>query len=125
MKLRKRILFLSAFLLIVILVVGWVSLREMKQRARVASTLMKLQAVANASRGYFSDCGVWPRAISEMTTANNPKQAVYLEFSDPTPKDGWGRPLTYLPFNTNTGFGAVQSRSRDGREILYEVKFGQ
>ena len=124
MKLRKRILFLAVFLLIALLVMWGLALREMKQRARVASTLMKLQAVANASRGYFSDCGVWPRTISEMTTANNPKQAVYLEFSNPPPKDGWGRPLTYLPFNTSTGSGAVQSRSRDGREIRYEVKFG-
>ena len=87
---------------------------------------MTLQAVATASRYYFTNCGVWPSSINELTTTNNPKQAIFLFVGSTPLADAWDRPLTYIPVNATNGSGAVQSRARDcdGREVVYEVRFG-
>lgn len=125
MKIRKLIIIVGVFFF-TLLVVGFFWLPGVRHQAQANATLMTLEVVAIASRYYFTDCGVWPSSIAELTTTNNPKQAVFLGVGNPPLADAWGRPLTYIPFNTTNGSGAVRSHShdRDGREVVYEVKFG-
>ena len=125
MKIRKLIIIVGVFMF-ALLVFGWFWLPGARHQARAKATLMTLQVVATTSRYYFDNCGVWPSSIAELTTTNNPKQAIFLSVGSPPLKDAWGRPLTYIPFNATNGSGAVQSHTRDldGREVVYEVKFG-
>jgi hypothetical protein len=109
-----------------VFVVGVLWLPTARHQAQAKATLMTLDLVATVSRLYFSNCGVWPRTISELTTTNNPKQTVFLLVVGSPLGDGWGRPFTYIPFNPTNGSGSVQSHAHDrhGREVLYEVRFG-
>ncbi len=126
MRTRKLIVFVAIFIS-GIFILGLFWLPGTREQARVNVTLLNLQAVAAASRSYFTNCGVWPRTISELTTTNNPKQAVFLVVTRPPLADAWGQPLAYLPYDASNRAGAVQSRKRggDGRQVVYEVKFGR
>jgi len=67
-----------------------------------------------------------PSTTTELTTTNNPKQAIFLSVGNPPLSDAWGQPLTYIPFSETNGSGVVQSHTRDrgGRDVVYEAKFG-
>jgi len=122
-KIRKLIK-VGAVLAVAIFAVGFFWLPGARERARAKATLMVLQAVASASHIYFTNCGVWPRTIGELTTTNNPRGAIFLLVCSPPLADAWGQPLTYTPFNETNGSVQSHTRKRDGREVVYEVRFG-
>jgi type II secretory pathway pseudopilin PulG len=124
-KIRQIILFIAGFLS-ALLLTAYLWFPCLRERTREKATTASLLVVAEASRSYFTNCGTWPQTISELTTTNNPKHSLFLWLPGPYPLDGSGRPLTYVPYDSNTGSGAVQSRKRipGGAEIIYEVRFG-
>jgi len=125
-KIRQIILFIAGFLS-ALLLTACLWFPCVRERTRERATTASLLVVAEASRSYLTNCGAWPRKISELTTTNNPRQTLFLSLPGPYPADGWGRPLTYIPYDPNIGSGAVQSRTHapDGEDIVYEVRFGR
>jgi hypothetical protein len=123
---RKPVVFITGFALAIMLA-GSLLLPSAREQAKARVTLVTLSAVAAASRSYFTNCGSWPRTINELTTTNNPKQAVFLYVSTPPLVDGWGNPLTYIPFDPTSHAGCIQSRRHygNGAEAIYEMKFQQ
>jgi hypothetical protein len=100
-------------------------LRPAQYRARKTATAVLPTNVANASRAYFTNYGVWPRSLTELTTTNNPQHLIFAEFSGEQLTDAWGHPITYEPFDSSKGRGSVTAAARDpnGAPIVFVLDF--
>jgi hypothetical protein len=101
---------------------AWPSIRF---KAQVAHTRTTLDLVAAAARSYFTNYGVWPQKLAQLTTTNNPKGLVFLLVQNSEVTDGWGRQITLKPYDPAIHSGAVQARAfdRQGQAFTYEVRF--
>lgn len=111
-KLKERILFMmlgGVLTLVILTLVVWFMSRTPAARAHTTVVLMGYQS---ASEGFFAEFGRWPTSSTEFVS--NP---LGIHFITPPPpwQDGWGRPIIYEPFTTNTGFGRAASYGRDGK----------
>src|SRR5690242_13075978 len=125
MAFRKKILLSLPCLIILLAIIGVIALRPAQYRARKRATAVILTHVANASRAYFTNYGVWPRSLTELTTANNPQHLIFIELPAEQLTDAWGHPITYVPFDSSTGSGSVTAAARDpkGAPIVFRVDF--
>jgi type II secretory pathway pseudopilin PulG len=124
MKIQKRVLIAVALLIAAAAGVGAI-LRGLRYTARRDFTRVVLTNIAFESRAYFTNFGVWPRTLAELTTTNNPGAMIFYEFDGKQPTDGWGKPISYIPFEQSTGRGSVCARvpDQEGRVTLLEVRF--
>lgn len=78
----------------------------------IAYTNAQLSCYQGASTNFFAVIGRWPNSETEFVT-----NSLGLSFINPSPplRDGWGRPIVYEPYSTNTGYGRVISYGRDGK----------
>lgn len=125
MAVLKKLFVSLPFLIVALAIIAVIALRPAQYRARKAATAVILTNVANASRAYFTNYGVWPRSLAELTTTNNPQHLIFIEFQGDQLADAWGHPITYQPFNSSKGRGSVTATARDpsGAPIVFTVDF--
>jgi len=95
--------------LCILAVVGWSLART---PAAIARTNVQLVSYQMATTNFFATAGRWPTSATELVT--NSLGLVFI-YPSPPAQDGWGRPIVYEPYSTNTGYGRVVSYGRDGR----------
>ena len=125
MTFRKRALLSFVCAIVVLAIIAVIALRPAQYRARARVTGAILTNVASASRAYFTNYGVWPRSLADLTTRNNPQHLIFIEFDGDQLTDGWGHAIRYVPFDSSKGQGSViaTARDRNGTPVLFSVDF--
>jgi general secretion pathway protein G len=99
------------------------------EKAKKARTQVILAAAATASRSYYTEYSRWPNSLADFT--NNPRKILFIQWPASGPRDRWGNPLIYIPFDTARGYGLVSSYGRDGKpggdgdDADIEVRFNE
>ena len=125
MKIQKRILIPVILLTAAVAIAGAILLRGPQYAARITATRLVLTNLAFESRAYYTNFGVWPRTMAELTTTNNPGAMIFYEFDGKQPTDGWGKSISYFPYDPSSGKGSVCAHVPDqrGRPTLLEISF--
>lgn len=120
------------FAIVGVAVYGWIVVKaafDASEKAKKALTQTILTVTGTASRSYYREYGKWPNSLADLT--NNPRKIIFIEWPASGPRDGWGNPIIYIPFDSTQGYGLVSSYGRDGKpggvgyDADIEVRFNE
>ncbi len=84
-------------------------------RAPAQESRLELKVIADASKRYYREHGVWPTQFNQLWSANMILRISSVSNGVPQTYDGWRHPFIYRPFDVSKGYGEVMSLGRDGK----------